>query len=75
MKKKTEKELAKKIHKSIYKYINDNNMSIRELAIMLNIPYTTLFTWLDTLKNNRCIAIKNILFLEEKLGISLIFFD
>lgn len=75
MKKKTEKEIAKKIYKSLLKYINNKNISIRELAGTLEIPYTTLFTWLETLKSNRCISIKNILFLEEKLEITLIFFN
>lgn len=79
MEKKTEKEKEKEIAESIYntltEYIKNNNISIRELAIQLKTPYTTVFTWFETLKKNKCISVKNILFLEEKLGITLIFFN
>lgn len=75
MKSKIEKDIAYKIYNSILEYLNKRKISVRELANLLEIPYTTLFTWLETLKKGKCISIKNILFLEEKLNIKLIFFN
>lgn len=75
MKSKIEKDIAYKIYNSILEYLNKRKISVRELANLLKIPYTTLFTWLETLKKGKCISIKNILFLEEKLNIKLIFFN
>lgn len=75
MRNKIEKDIADKIYNSILEYLKGKKMSVRELSVFLEIPYTTLFTWLETLQKGKCISIKNILFLEEKLGIKLIFFD
>ncbi|MGK4197898.1 hypothetical protein [Fusobacterium sp. HC1336] len=75
MKNTIEKNIADKIYYSILEYLKDKKISVRELSAFLEIPYTTLFTWLKTLKEGKCISIKNILFLEEKLKIRLIFFD
>lgn len=75
MRNKIEKDIAYKIYNSILEYLNKREISVRELSVFLEVPYTTLFTWLETLKKGKCISIKNILFLEEKLEIKLIFFD
>ena len=75
MRNKIEKDIADKIYNSILEYLKGKKMSVRELSVFFFILYTTLFTWLETLQKGKCISIKNILFLEEKLGIKLIFFD
>lgn len=75
MEEKKEKQLSKKVYTAIFSYIRSRDITLRELSLnVLKIPYTTLFTWVKTLEKGKCISVKNIIFLEKKLGISLIFF-
>lgn len=64
----TEKEISKKIYKSLIQYSDKKNISLRKLSSSMNVKYTTFMTWMENLKKGRCISVENILKIEKFLN-------
>lgn len=64
----TEKEISKKIYKSLIEYSDKKNISLRKLSSSMNVKYTTFMTWMENLKKGKCISVENILKIEKFLN-------
>lgn len=66
----SEKEISVKIYNEIINFSNTENISLRKMSEKAGVKYTTFMTWIENLKNGRCISIANLLKIEKVMGIN-----
>ena len=61
-------EFSLKIYEEILEFSKENNISFRKISKDINVKYTTFMTWIENLKNGRCISVNNILKIQKYIG-------
>ena len=61
-------EFSLKIYEEILEFSKENNISFRKISRDINVKYTTFMTWIENLKNGRCISVNNILKIQKYIG-------
>lgn len=61
-------EFSLKIYEEILEFSRENNISFRKISRDINVKYTTFMTWIENLKNGKCISVNNILKIQKYIG-------
>lgn len=61
-------EFSLKIYEEILEFSKENNISFRKISKDINVKYTTFMTWIENLKNGKCISVNNILKIQKYIG-------
>ena len=61
-------EFSLKIYEEILEFSKENNISFRKISKDINMKYTTFMTWIENLKNGKCISVNNILKIQKYIG-------
>ena len=61
-------EFSLKICEEILEFSKENNISFRKISRDINVKYTTFMTWIENLKNGKCISVNNILKIQKYIG-------
>ena len=61
-------EFSLKIYEEILEFSKENNISFRKISKDINVKYTTFMTWIENLKNGKCISVENILKIQKYIG-------
>lgn len=61
-------EFSLKIYEEILEFSKENNISFRKISRDINVKYTTFMTWIENLKNGKCISVNNILKIQKYIG-------
>ncbi len=61
-------EFSLKIYEEILEFSKENNISFRKISRDINVKYTTFMTWIENLKNGKCISVENILKIQKYIG-------
>ena len=61
-------EFSLKIYEEILEFSKENNISFRKISKDIDVKYTTFMTWIENLKNGKCISVDNILKIQKYIG-------
>lgn len=61
-------EFSLKIYEEILEFSKENNISFRKISKDIDVKYTTFMTWIENLKNGKCISVNNILKIQKYIG-------
>ena len=61
-------EFSLKIYEEILEFSKENNISFRKISRDIDVEYTTFMTWIENLKNGKCISVNNILKIQKYIG-------
>lgn len=66
----SEKEISEKIYNKIINFSNTEKISLRKISEKAGVKYTTFMTWIENLKNGKCISVANLLKIEKVIGLN-----
>ena len=62
------KEFSLAIYQEILNFSKQSNVSFMKISKDMNVKYTTFMTWIENLKNGKCISVDNILKIQKHIG-------
>ena len=61
-------EFSLKIYEEILEFSKENNISFRKISKDIDVKDTTFMTWIENVKNGKCISVNNILKIQKYIG-------